>query len=59
MPKKYEYIQMFVKEILDLKETGFIRKEFGDKLGFAEEPIHGFTKRYDNKRRQFAVVNYL
>lgn len=55
MPKKYQHIQEYEKEILELKHKGLSRKEIGEKLGFTAEQIHEFTKRYNRKQRQLAA----
>ena len=54
MGKKYRHIQMYEKEIMELKEKGLTRKEIGEKLGFTAEQIHGFTKRYNRKQRKLS-----
>ena len=55
MAKKYRHIQMYEKEIMELKEKGLTRKEIGEKLGFTAEQIHEFTKRYNRKQRKLAA----
>lgn len=47
MPREYRHIKIYEKEILELKEQGYTRKEIGEKLGFTAEQIHDFTKRYN------------
>ena len=55
MARKYGHIQMYEKEIMELKEKGLTRREIGEKLGFTAEQIHGFTKRYNRKQRKLAA----
>ena len=55
MARQYRHIQMYEKEILELKEKGFTRKEIGEKLGLTAEQIHEFTKRYKRKQRNLAA----
>ncbi len=55
MARQYRHIQMYEKEILELKEKGFTRKEIGEKLGLTAEQIHEFTKRYNRKQRKLAA----
>ncbi len=55
MARQYRHIQMYEKEILELKEKGFTRKEIGERLGFTAEQIHGFTKRYNRKQRKLSA----
>lgn len=52
---KYRHIQQYEKEILELKEKGFTRKQIGEALGFTAEQIHEFTKRYNRKQRKIAA----
>ena len=54
MAREYQHIQMYEKEILELKEKGFTRKEIGERLGLTAEQIHGFTTRYNRKQRKLA-----
>ena len=37
MPRDYKHIEQYEKEILDLREQGFTRKEIGEKLNLSEE----------------------
>ena len=55
MSGKYRHIQIYEKEILELKGKGMTRKEIGEKLGFTAEQIHDFTKRYNRKQRKLAA----
>ena len=55
MTKKYGHIQMYEKEIMELKEKGLTRKEIGERLGFTAEQIHEFTKRYNRKQRKLTA----
>lgn len=52
MPRTYQHIEVYEKEILELKEAGYTRKEIGEKLGFSAEQIHDFVKRYHRKQRK-------
>ena len=50
MPREYRHIQQYEKEILQLKEEGYTKREIGEKLGFNKEQIKNFLKRY--RRRE-------
>ncbi len=55
MSKGKRSIAQYEKEILEMKEKGYTRKEIGEKLGFTAEQIHDFTKRYHRKQRKLAA----
>ena len=55
MARQYRHMQMYEKEIIELKEKGLTRKEIGEKLGFTAEQIHEFTKRYNRKQRKLST----
>ena len=50
MAREYRHIQQYEKEILQLKEKGYTKREIGEKLGFSKEQIKSFLNRY--RRRQ-------
>ena len=50
MAKEYRHIKLYEKEILQLKEEGYTKREIGEKLGFSKEQIKSFLNRY--RRRQ-------
>ena len=50
MAREYRHIQQYEKEILQLKEEGYTKREIGEKLGFSKEQIKSFLNRY--RRRQ-------
>ena len=52
MPRSYQHISKYEKEILELKAQGLTRKEIGAKLGFTKEQVHNFIKRYNEKQRK-------
>ena len=49
MPREYQHIKQYEKEILELKEKGLTKREIGEKFGLSKEQIKGFLK---SKRRQ-------
>ena len=52
MPRRYQHISKYEKEILELKSQGLTRKEIGEKLGFTKEQVHNFITRYNEKQRK-------
>ena len=52
MPRSYQHISKYEKEILELKAQGLTRKEIGAKLGFTKEQVHNFITRYNEKQRK-------
>ena len=52
MPRSYQHISKYEKEILELKAQGLTRKEIGSKLGFTKEQVHNFITRYNEKQRK-------
>ena len=50
MAREYRHIKLYEKEILQLKEEGYTKREIGEKLGFSKEQIKSFLNRY--RRRQ-------
>ena len=51
MPKSYQHINKYEKEILELNAQGLTRKEIGAKLGFTKKQAHNFITRYNEKQR--------
>lgn len=52
MPRSYQHISTYEKEILELKTKGLTLREIGAKLGFTEKQIHNFITRYNEKQRK-------
>ena len=52
MPRSYQHISNYEKEILELKAQGLTRKEIGAKLGFTKDQVHNFITRYNEKKRK-------
>ena len=55
MPRNYKHIQEYAKDIFDLKEKGFTRKEICEKLGFSIKQLENFITRYHAKQRKLAA----
>ena len=55
MATNYRHIQMYGKEIFEMKEKGLTHKEIGEKLGLTKEQVKGFVKREHNKERNAAA----
>lgn len=52
MPRSYEHIGRYEKEILELREQGLTQREIGEKLGFSYKQVHNFMTRYNSKKRK-------
>ena len=52
MPRSYQHISNYEKEILELKAQGLTTREIGAKLGFTKEQVHNFISRYNEKQRK-------
>lgn len=52
MPRSYQHISNYEKEILELKAQGMTLREIGAKLGFTERQVHNFISRYNEKQRK-------
>ena len=55
MPRSYQHIKDYEKEILKLKEQGYTKREIGERLGFSFEQVHNFICRYNMKQRKSAA----
>lgn len=51
MPRKYEHISDYEKEIVEMREKGATARKIGERLGFSREQIKGFIKRRNRKIR--------
>lgn len=49
MPRSYQHISDYEKEILELKSQGITLREIGNKYGFTYEQMHNFITRYNAK----------
>lgn len=62
MPRSYQHISNYEKEILELKAQGLTRKEIGAKLGFTKEQLHsdqGFqytSQAYFNLTQAYGIT---
>ncbi len=52
MPRSYQHISEYEKEILEMKTNGMTNKEIGERLGFSKKQIHNFITRYNEKQRR-------
>lgn len=52
MPRSYEHIKNYEKEILELKSKGLTKRKIGEKLGFTEKQIHNFITRHNRNQRK-------
>ena len=55
MPRSYQHIKEYEKEILSLKEEGYTKREIGEKLGFSYEQVHNFISRHNSRQRKLAA----
>ena len=51
MPRSYQHISNYEKEILELKSKGLTLREIGARFGFTEKQVHNFITRYNEKQR--------
>lgn len=52
MPRSYQHMSKYEKEILELKSQGMTLREIGNKYGFTYEQMHNFITRYNAKQRK-------
>ena len=52
MPRSYQHISNYEKEILELKAQGLTLREIGAKLDFTEKQVKNFIYRYNEKQRK-------
>jgi IS30 family transposase len=55
MAKRYCHVSEYEKEILELKEQGYTKREIGQKLGFTKKQIHNFITRINRNKRKMAA----
>ena len=55
MAREYRHLQMYEKEILELREQGLTQREIAARFGVSYEKMHDFFKRYNRKQRQLAA----
>lgn len=55
MPREYRRIQQYEKQILELKNEGYTKREIGEKLGFSKEQIKDFLHRYKRNQRKLSA----
>lgn len=52
MPRSYKNIQMYEKEILEMKSKGITKKAIGEQYGFSFTQVHNFITRYNANQRK-------
>ena len=55
MPRSYRHMKEYEKEILELKDQGYTKREIGETLGFTKEQIHNFISRHNMNQRRLAA----
>lgn len=48
MARSYRHVREYEKEIFALRKKGYTNRAVGEALGFNEEQIKNFIKRYDS-----------
>ena len=56
MPRSYQHISNYEKEILELKSKGLTLREIGARFGFTEKQVHNFITRCNEKQRKLKAV---
>ena len=56
MPRSYQHISNYEKEILELKSKGLTLREIGARFGFTEKQVRNFITRYNEKQRKLKAV---
>lgn len=51
MPRSYRHVSDYEKEIFALRKKGYTNRAIGEALGFNEEQIKNFIRRYNRKQR--------
>ena len=52
MPRSYQHIQEYEKEIIEMYKEGISLREIREKLGFTYEQMRHFKTRYNKKQRR-------
>ena len=55
MSRSYQHIKEYEREILELKEQGYTKREIGKKFGFTYEQVHNFISRYNMNQRKIGA----
>ena len=55
MPRGYRHIKENEKEILELKEQGYTKREIGERFGLSYEQVHNFISRHNERQRKIAA----
>ena len=55
MPRKYQHIDGYEKEIIRLWEEGKTLRQIGEMLGFSYQQMRDFKTRYNQKQRKLAA----
>ena len=55
MPRSYQHISDYEKEILELKSQGMTLREIGEKFGFEYKEMRDFKTRYNKNQKKLAA----
>ena len=54
MPRSYRHIQGYEKEIMELRNNGYIGRQIQDKFGFSKKQYENFITRYNKRQDKIA-----
>ena len=57
MPRSYRHVSDYEKEIFALRRKGYTNRGIREALGFNEEQIKNFIRRYNRKQRKIATTS--
>ena len=57
MPREYQHIKQYEKEMLELKEAGLTKREIGERLGISFEQVKGVLKRKRRREEKNSIWN--
>jgi len=55
MPREYRHIKAYEKEIMELKEQGYTKREIGERFDLSYEQVHNFISRHNERQRKIAA----
>lgn len=58
MPRSYQHISDYEKELLELKAQGMTLREIGEKFGFTYKQVHNFITIYNKKQRMIEAGHF-
>lgn len=55
MSRNYTHIELFAKEILEMRENGKSRREIWEHFGLSEKQYENFLTRYNRRQKELAA----